>query len=176
MGNKVASMKIVTFTIMLGFGLSLAKNVRETWIDICTDDSGNQCCADGNGMGNHTYWIIRTEGSWKEQDIECRMGKSGDTKLAVFESRRENDCVTKFLLDEYEDSTAHQYAIGAARLQFSQKLISVNSGIKVDDTYTGVYEWDRVETSIDNQDAATLAFSNWVPGNKSLIFHINVDY
>ena len=97
-------------------------------------------------------------------------------RLAVFESRRENDCVTKFLLDEYEDSTAHQYAIGAARLQFSQKLISVNSGIKVDDTYTGVYEWDRVETSTDNQDAATLAFSNWVPGNKSLIFHINVDY
>merc|ERR1712062_150806 len=115
--------------------------------DICTDDSGNQCCA-AVGMAGHEYKIIRSSGlSWSQLELQCKTEKPGFSKLAVFESQRENDCVTKFLLDEYEDSTAQQYAIG----------------IRVDDTYTGVYEWDRVETSIDNQDAATLAFSNWVP-------------
>merc|ERR1711874_189773 len=141
----VATMKIVTFAVMIGFGLSLAQNFRTNWVDICSDKSGNQCCAD-TGMGNHTYWVIRTQGSWHELDIQCRMEKDG-ARLAVFESRRENDCVTKYIIDEYEDVTAHQYAIG----------------IKVDDVYKGVYEWNRVDTSIDNQDAATLTFSNWVP-------------
>merc|ERR1719219_279555 len=54
-------------------------------------------------------------GSWTELDISCRMGRDGDVKLAVFESKRENDCVTKYLIDKYEDSTAQQYAIGTAR-------------------------------------------------------------
>ena len=94
------------------------------------------------------------------------MEKDG-ARLAVFESRRENDCVTKYIIDEYEDVTAHQYAIGTAKLVycFAQQS-SVSSGIKVDDVYKGVYEWNRVDTSIDNQDAATLTFSNWVPGKK----------
>ena len=30
----------------------------------------------------------------------------------MFESKRENDCVTKYIIDEFEDSTAKQYAIG----------------------------------------------------------------
>ena len=30
----------------------------------------------------------------------------------MFESQRENDCVTKYIIDEFEDSTAQQYAIG----------------------------------------------------------------
>ena len=40
------------------------------------------------------------------------------------------------------------------------------SGINVedDDKYTGVYEWKRVDTSTSNQDAASLSFTNWVPG------------
>ena len=43
-------------------------------------------------------------------------------RLAVFESQRENDCVTKFLLDEYEDTTARQYAIGTAQVLFYSKI------------------------------------------------------
>ena len=108
--------------------------------------------------------LVNISGSWHELDIQCRMEKDG-ARLAVFESRRENDCVTKYIIDEYEDVTAHQYAIGTAKLVYCfPQLSSVSSGIKVDDVYKGVYEWNRVDTSIDNQDAATLTFSNWVPG------------
>jgi len=135
---------------LLGVGLSLAQDTRETWVTICTDDSGNQCCANA-GMGDaaapHQYWIIRSTNSWAQQDFACRMERS-TAKLAVFESQRENDCVTKYLLDEFEDATSQQYAIG----------------IKVDSRYPGVYEWDRVDnTATDHLDDATLSFKNWVP-------------
>ena len=33
-------------------------------------------------------------------------------RLAVFETQRENDCVTKYLIDEYEATNAEQFAIG----------------------------------------------------------------
>ena len=73
--------------------------------------------------------------------------------------------MTKYLIDKYEDSTSQEYAIGTARILKARLLSSVYSGLKVlDDTYMGIYEWDRVDTSIDHQDAATLAFTNWVPG------------
>ena len=48
-------------------------------------------------------------------DIQCRIERDG-AKLAVFESKRENDCVTKYLLDEFEDSPSQQYAIGTVQL------------------------------------------------------------
>ena len=35
-----------------------------------------------------------------------------DFRLAVFESKRENDCVAKYLIKEFEDSAAKDYAIG----------------------------------------------------------------
>ena len=40
------------------------------------------------------------------------------------------------------------------------------SGVNVedDDKYKGVYEWKRVDTSTSNLDAASLSFTNWVPG------------
>ena len=81
------------------------------------------------------------------------------TRLAVFETQRENDCVTKFLLDEYEDSTGQQYAIGTTQLMFYPKLLSsLYLGLTVDETYKGLYLWD-----IEDQDSieATLAFQNW---------------
>jgi len=135
---------------MLGFGQSLAQSMRVSWVNICMDSSGNKCCADG-GMGHdeatyHQYWIIRTKRSWKELDIQCRMEKDG-AKLAVFESRRENDCVTKYLIEEYDDPAGQQYAIG----------------MKVDETFKGVYEWHRVDATTENKAAATLTFTNWVP-------------
>lgn len=100
----------------------------------------------GDAAARHTYWIIRAMGSWNELDIQCRMEKTG-ARLAVFESRREADCVTKYLLDEYEDVTPQQYAIG----------------IKVDESYHGVYKWNRVDVTSADQDAATLTFTNWAP-------------
>jgi len=150
-------MKIVIIA-MLGLGLTTAKNVRETWKEICTEDSGNKCCTDlGQGMAdagataddpavNHQYWINRRQGSWTSHDIDCRLEKTG-AKLAVFESRRESDCVTKYLIEEYDDPAGQQYAIG----------------MKVDETFKGVYEWHRVDATTDNKAAATLTFTNWVP-------------
>ena len=44
-------------------------------------------------------------------DIQCRLEKTG-AKLAVFESKRENDCVAKYLIEEYEDVPGQHYAIG----------------------------------------------------------------
>ena len=71
--------------------------------------------------------------------------------------------MTKYLLDEFEDATSMQYAIGTVQLLFSPKLSSVSSGIKADERYPGIYEWDRVDISDDNKDAASLSFKNWVP-------------
>ena len=68
-------------------------------------------------------------------------------RLAVFESRRENDCVTKYLIEEYEDTVAQDYAIG----------------MKVDETYMGVYEWNGVEPTTENPGLASLTFTNWIP-------------
>ena len=62
--------------------------------------------------------MFNISGSWKELDIQCRMEKDG-AKLAVFESRRENDCVTKYLIEEYDDPAGQQYAIGTVRQFFS---------------------------------------------------------
>ena len=55
-------------------GLCLARDVRETFVDICLDSSGNQCCADDNqGMGTpdkrHTYWIDRSQGGETRGEI-----------------------------------------------------------------------------------------------------------
>ena len=46
-------------------------------------------------------------------DIQCLLERDG-AKLAVFESKRENDCVTKYLIEEYEDVPGQHYAIGTA--------------------------------------------------------------
>ena len=81
-------------------------------------------------------------------------------RLAVFESQRENDCVTKYLLDEYEDSTGQQYAIGTTQLMFYPKLLSsLYLGLTVDETYKGVYLWDA-NGDLDDI-VSTMAFQNW---------------
>ena len=84
-------------------GLCLARDVRETFVDICLDSSGNQCCADdGQGMGTaasrHTYWINRGQGgetreeifssvdflnisgSWNDMDLACKTEKPGASR------------------------------------------------------------------------------------------------
>ena len=73
--------------------------------------------------------------------------------------------MTKYLIDKYEDSTSQQYAIGTVRILKARLLSSVYSGLKVlDDTYKGIYEWDRVDnTAAGHLDDATLSFKNWIP-------------
>ena len=50
--------------------------------------------------------------------------------------------MTKYIIDEYEDEAPQQYAIG----------------MKVDESYPGVYEWHRV-----GNDDKILTFTKWVP-------------
>ena len=61
------------------------------------------------------------------------------SKLATFENRGEQDCVTKYLHDKYPGDT-HAWAIG----------------LRSTYTYHGVYEW--------RPDDATPAFTNWNVG------------
>ena len=128
---------------MLIFLMIMSVCTAENFVDICGDSSGNECCA-SVGMDGHTYWIMQSSGKWSDMDIQCRMEKSG-AKLAVFETRRENDCMVKYLLDEYRGSSTKNYAIGMKAL----------------DNYPGVYEWHRVDNSGPDY-AATLSFTNWV--------------
>ena len=61
------------------------------------------------------------------------------------------------------------------------KLCLFCSGIKVEDDFPGVYEWNGVDVPSTDKDAATLTFTNWDPGKtvrQSLIsdmFDINID-
>ena len=44
-------------------------------------------------------------------DIQCRMERD-NARLVVFETQRENNCVTKYLIDEYDATAAEKFAIG----------------------------------------------------------------
>ena len=128
----------------LGFFLLLSTCSAQNFVNICEDSSGNECCA-SEGMEDHTYWVMQSAGSWNSLDIECRIQKTG-AKLAVFETKRENDCMVKYLVDEYRGTAAKNYAIG----------------LKALDNYAGVYEWHRVDDSAPDY-AATMNFANWAP-------------
>ena len=132
----------------------MSTSLAQNFVDICNDSSGNECCAT-EGMEDHTYWVMASTGTWTSLDIECRIQKTG-AKLAVFETRRENDCMIKYLLDEYRGDTAKNYAIG----------------LKALDNYAGVYEWHRVDNSAPDF-AATLSFTNWAvsaPTGKDCVY------
>ena len=93
-------------------------------------------------MESSEYWIMQNLGTWSELDIECRL-ESTNSYLAVFQNRGENDCLIKYLTDEYRGDTQKKYAIG----------------LKSPDDYRGVYEW-RSDTVAEQ----TLAFTNWASG------------
>ena len=128
----------------LGFFSLVSICSAQNFVNICEDSSGNECCA-SEGMEDHTYWVMQSAGSWNSLDIECRIQKTG-AKLAVFETKRENDCMVKYLVDEYRGTAAKNYAIG----------------LKALDNYAGVYEWHRVDDSAPDY-AATMNFANWAP-------------
>jgi hypothetical protein len=65
------------------------------WIDICSDRNGNECCA-STGMKESNYNIETTSRSWEDQQTDCLLMGRG-SRLVVFESQRENDCLTAIL-------------------------------------------------------------------------------
>ena len=117
----------------------------ENFVDICADSSGNECCA--TGMENSEYWIMQHSGTWSELDFECRL--ETDSQLVVFENRGENDCLIKYLEDEYRGDAQKKFAIG----------------LKSPDEYRGVYEWGRNDNYTE--------FTNWannMPTDKPCVY------
>merc|ERR1712117_26473 len=151
MGSFTYSDKMFKSLASVFLGLAALVSA-ENWVNICEESSGNRCCAkDDTGMGSesgarHLYWIMKQPGNWVDLDLICRTERNG-ARLAVFESKRENDCVAKYLIKEFEDTTAKDYAIG----------------LSTDSEYPGVYEWNRItgaELTAD-ANAEALSFDNW---------------
>merc|ERR1712179_541802 len=93
----------------------------------------------------NTYWIMtETLATWDDLDIICGVEKG---RLVVIESRRENDCIVKYIMDEYKGDPVKSFAIG----------------LKTPQNYKGVYEWKHVDNSDPNFDAATPTIENWAP-------------
>ena len=55
------------------------------------------------GMENSEYWIMQNLGIWAALDIECRLESLPNSQQVVFENRVENDCLMKYLADEYRE-------------------------------------------------------------------------
>merc|ERR1711935_607806 len=94
---------------------------------------------------------MESPGSWTSLDTWCRLEgtESAVTGLAVLESRRENDCLVKYIFDTQSTSSTRNYAIG----------------LKADSHYLDVYEWVQVDNSSPGAfDSATPNFINWAPG------------
>lgn len=72
-----------------------------------------------------------------------RIEHPNQTNLVVLETRAELDCLLKFIIDEFNDSSATKYAIG----------------LQSPDHYKGVYQWRPSDQS--------LSFSNWGGGSPS---------
>jgi len=130
----------------------------ENWVDICQESSGNKCCAqDDTGMGTssaqHLYWIMKQPGSWVDLDLICRTERAG-SRLVTFESQRENDCVTKYIIKEFEDQTARDYAIG----------------LSTDSDYPGIYRWNRITSAelATDKNAEAMSFQNWAVSSPTL--------
>ena len=90
----------------------------------------------------------QSTGSAQSLDTECRLEGAGGTevtRLVVIEDQVENDCLVKYIQDEFGDSAAKSYAIG----------------VKMSDQYKGVYEWNHVTNTDLLPHANTLTFNNW---------------
>eukprot|EP00092_Neocalanus_flemingeri_P057832 GFUD01068807.1.p1 GENE.GFUD01068807.1~~GFUD01068807.1.p1 ORF type:complete len:167 (-),score=50.30 GFUD01068807.1:38-538(-) len=136
---------MIPFSIILLFPI-LSSHAAE-FVDICNDSSGNKCCAPG--MNTSDYWIMQHTGTWTDMDIECRLELPPFSQLVVFENRGENDCLNKYIQDEYKGDSQKKFAIG----------------LKSPDAYKGVYEWRR--------DDASPEFTNWAntfPSDKPCVY------
>merc|ERR1712243_51223 len=148
MGSTVSKKTRVQSTIsyrmlLLMLSAVLIQCEAQYFVNICEESSGHKCCAE-TGMKDHTYWIMGDlPSTWERLDMQCNI-EGG--KLLVLESRRENDCIVKYILDEYKGEPVKSFAIG----------------LKTPQNYKGVYEWRRVDNG-KNPDAATPTFENWAP-------------
>ena len=64
--------------------------------------------------------------------------------MVSLQSRRELDCLIKYINDEIDSNTMQKYAIGLRA--------------KSDN---GVFEWEFVDSTLADWDAPTPSFSNW---------------
>ena len=72
-----------------------------------------------------------------------RIEHPNQTNLVVLETRAEQDCLVKFITDEFHSPGAVKYAIG----------------LQSPDHYRGVYQWRPLEQSP--------SFTNWASGSPS---------
>jgi len=97
---------------------------------------------------HHTYQVYEARdtslANWNQWNLIC-LGTGG--KLVSFQSRREMDCLIKYINDEVESTTLQKYAIGLHSK-----------------TYNGIFEWQYLESNADDWDAPTPSFSNWKTG------------
>ena len=71
------------------------------------------------------------------------MEHPNQTSLVVLESRAEQDCLIKFITDEFQSAVPVKYALG----------------LQSPDHYRGVYQW--------RPDDLSLTFTNWGSGSPS---------
>merc|ERR1719187_942767 len=99
--------------------------------------------------------------SWDSWNFACFMNGGG--KLVQFESRREQECLIKYINDEIDSTTMNKYAIG---------LYGASDH--------GIFEWYRKEQGTPEAgttDDPTPSFTNWKTGvtpsgNNAHCFHL----
>ena len=99
-------------------------------------------------MESSDYWFMTLPGSWLELEIQCRVERPNRTSLVVLENRAEQDCLVKYITDEFNSVSGVRYAIG----------------LQSPDHYRGVYQWRPSDT--------TPTFTNWAsasPTNKECV-------
>jgi len=104
---------------------------------------------DGAYTGAHHKYEVydprdTSPSNWQQWSLIC-LGTGG--KLVTMQSRRELDCLIKYINDEIDDTKMNKYTIGLHGR--SDK---------------GVFEWEYIDSTIADWDAPTPSFMNWKTG------------
>merc|ERR1719244_1851922 len=141
-------------TVFLLFAV-IGCSVGVNFIDICKDgfSTVDECCKKNPddktdlGMEKHQYQVIYEKRSHTDQSIECRIQALNDPdnnyQLVTFETRKEYDCVMKYL--------------GNLEPNFGAFYI----GLKADssDSSKNIFQWESPMPTLE--DGETLTFTNW---------------
>ena len=161
---------VAYFTVLRLLGLT-----RGAWVNLCNEYQ-DSCCfaAAADGTDESQYWVIRSSRSWELQKIECYQ-KDSKSRYLVFkwgnkimflsfrlvsmQTKKENDCLAKYIYDEYKDDASVQYAIGNILMKTKTAFLKVSfcTGMKVSDEYPGIYEWDT------ENSPTSVEIWNWRP-------------
>jgi len=175
MGITDSALEHLTFIMKLLLVAALIQGSLGVWVDICKDgfSSENECCklsvgttdatsgvttvTQDLGMQGHEYELVYTKSTYSDQSVECRLKSIDDSTrgyhLATFESRKEYNCVMKYLVEEHGD--------------FGPFYI----GLKADagDSKKNLFEWDKPMVGsvgiADWTDIETLDFTSWAPSS-----------